>query len=342
MNQSSALIDWMSAMPKAELHLHIDGSLQAERLLSLAAKNQVALPYDNVGEVEAAYNFSNLQSFLDLYYLGASVLRDQEDFYHLMMDYLQKCREQNIRHCEIMVEPQTYLPAGVSFASMMRGFDQAISEAEAGWGQSVLLILSLLRHLSEAEALDTLTQAEPFLDRFVAVGLASSELDNPPQKFVRLYARAREMGLRTTVHAGEEGPAQYVWDGLQLLGADRIDHGVRSSEDRHLVEHLKQQQIPLTVCPLSNVRLCVFDYMSQHNILQLLDLGLRVSVNSDDPAYFGGFVNENFASLHQHLQLSKNQAVQLARNSFTGSFLPDSEKLAFLAQLDTYCEQNPL
>lgn len=337
MNQAGLLADWTAAMPKAELHLHIDGTLQASRLLSLAAKNKVPMPYKSVEQVESAYRFSNLQSFLDLYYLGASVLKDEEDFYHLMMDYLHKCREQKIVHCEVMVEPQTYFPNGVSFATVMAGFGQAIAQARVGWGQSVLLILSFLRHLPEDEGLATLRAAEPFLDQFTGVGLASSELGNPPQKFQRLYARARDMGLRATVHAGEEGPAQFIWDGIKLLKAERIDHGVRCTEAPALVAYLKEHQIPLTVCPLSNVRLRVFDQLSQHNLLQLLELGVRVCVNSDDPAYFGGFVNENFAALCHDLNLSRAQAVQLARNSFLGSFLPADEKERFLKQLDAYC-----
>lgn len=341
MTTSTSMTDWMAAMPKAELHLHIDGSLQAERLLSLAQKNKVAIPYQNAKQVEAAYDFKDLQSFLDLYYLGASVLRDEEDFYHLMMDYLHKCRAQNIVHCEIMVEPQTYFPNGVRFATMMAGFDRAIADAKAGWNQSVLLILSALRHLSEADALAMLAEAEPFVDRFVALGLASAERGNPPQKFANLYARARHLGLCTTVHAGEEGPPQYIWDGLNLLKAERIDHGVRCTEDQQLVDYLINHQVPLTVCPLSNVRLRVFDHIRQHNILQLLDLGVLVTVNSDDPAYFGGFINENFTALHNDLQLSLAQAVQLAQNSFRASFLTDADKAAFILQLDNYCEQHP-
>lgn len=342
MTTVSSLKDWMARMPKAELHLHIDGSLQAGRLLQLAEKNRIPVPYRTVEQVEAAYCFKDLQSFLDLYYLGASVLKDEEDFYHLMMDYLQKCRVQNVVHCEIMVEPQTYFPNGVSIATMMAGFDRAILEARAVWNQSALLILSLLRHLSEDDALQTLSAAEPFIDRFVAVGLASSEQGNPPKKFTRLYARARQLGLRTTVHAGEEGPAQYIWEGIRQLQAERIDHGVRCSEDHNLVDYLVLNQIPLTVCPLSNVRLRIFDRLSQHNILQLLDLGVMVTVNSDDPAYFGGYVNENFAAMFDALHISRAQAAQLARNSFQGSFLAESGKATFIQQLEQYCGQYPV
>ena len=324
---------WLNTMPKAELHLHIDGSLQAGRMLELAEKNKVSLPYQTVEQVEEAYNFADLQSFLDLYYMGASVLKEEEDFYHLMMDYLKKCQEQNIIHTEIMVEPQTYAPNGVSFETMMNGFGKAINEAESDWGQSTLLILSFLRHLSEAECLDMLDQAEPFRDHFVAIGLASAEKGNPPDKFKTLYASALERGYKAVAHAGEEGPPQYVWDSLELLKVDRIDHGVRSSEDPELIKILAEKQMPLTVCPLSNVRLCVFDQMSDHNILQLLNSGLCVTVNSDDPAYFGGFMTENYVALQAHLGMTQQQAIDLSANGFNASFLSEEKKRACLSRL---------
>ncbi len=332
----SDLTHWLCAMPKAELHLHIDGSLQASRLLQLAAKNSVSLPYATVEEVEAAYDFADLQSFLDLYYLGASVLQDEDDFYHLMMDYLLKCKEQNVVHTEVMVEPQTYAPNGVSFATMMGGFDRAIAEAQAGWGQSVLLILSFLRHLSEQECLATLAEAEPYKDQFVAIGLASSELGHPPDKFVRLYAAAKEQGYKAVAHAGEEGPPQFVWDALELLAVDRIDHGVRSIEDAALMSKLVVEQVPLTVCPLSNVRLRVFERMADHNILKLLDDGVCVTVNSDDPAYFGGYMNENFIAMEAELGLNREQALQLARNSFAASFLSEDRIARYIEQVNQY------
>ena len=333
---SADLTQWIENLPKAELHLHIDGSLQAQRMLQLAEKNGVSLPYSSVQEVEAAYEFDNLQSFLDLYYMGASVLQDEEDFYHLMMDYLVKCREQNILHTEIMVEPQTYAPNGVSFATMMNGFLRAIDEAKAEWQQSVLLILSFLRHLSEQDCLDTLEQAQAYRQHFSAIGLASSELGNPPEKFERLYAEAKAQGYKAVAHAGEEGPPQYVWDSLDQLEVDRVDHGVRSSEDPELMQRLALEQMPLTVCPLSNVRLCVFEQMSEHNILELLDQGLCVTVNSDDPAYFGGYLNENFLAMASSLSMTKAQAIQLAKNSFTASFLDANAKAVFLKALENY------
>ena len=328
--------DWLCNMPKAELHLHIDGSLQAQRMLQLAQKNSISLPYSTVEDVEAAYDFNNLQSFLDLYYMGASVLIDEDDFYHLMMDYLLKCKEQNVLHTEIMVEPQTYAPNGVSFATMMNGFNKAIDQAQASWGQSVLLILSFLRHLSEDECLQTLKQAEAFREQFAAIGLASSELGNPPQKFRELYAQARKQGYKAVAHAGEEGPPQFVWDSLNLLEVQRIDHAVRSIEDAELVNRLGETRVPLTDCPLSNVRLCVFDKMTDHNILQLLDNGICATVNSDDPAYFGGYVNENFLALESELGMTKEQAAQLARNSFDASFLPQQRSSELTQKLDDY------
>lgn len=329
--------NWLAKIPKAELHLHIDGSLQAERMLALAKKNNVELPYASLEEIEKAYNFSDLQSFLDLYYLGASVLRDEEDFYWLMMDYLTKCRDQQIVHTEIMVEPQTYFPNGVSFETMMNGFKRAMNEAKEEWGQSVLLILSFLRHLSEEEAIETLKAADAYRDDFCAIGLASSEKGNPPSKFQRLYDMALERGYKTIAHAGEEGPADYIWQSLEQLKVSRIDHGVRCVDDEGLIQHLVQQQVPLTVCPLSNVRLCVYDDMQQHPILELLERGVRVTVNSDDPTYFGGFLNENYFALLHALNMNKEQAAALAENSFKASFLSPERKEGFIQQLRAYC-----
>lgn len=325
--------EWLGRLPKAELHLHIDGSLQAHRLLSLAKKNDIALPYSTQEQIEDAYHFEDLQSFLDLYYLGASVLVDESDFYHLMMDYLLKCKEQNIVHAEIMVEPQTYAPNGVSFATMMQGFNKAIEQAKQEWGQSVSLILSFLRHLDVDQCLETLEQAKAFKQSFVAIGLASAEQENPPIKFERLYQEAHKQGYRATAHAGEEGPAAFIWDCLNVLNVERIDHGVRCLEDPKLVDHLIAQQIPLTVCPLSNTKLCVFEKMSQHNVLDLLNQGVLVTINSDDPAYFGGYLNENFSALHEHLSLTAEQALELIENSFKASFLSDDDKTRYLGQL---------
>lgn len=336
MSEQENFEDWLKAAPKSELHLHLDGTLEASRLLSLAEKKRIPLSYQTLEEVEAAYQFENLQSFLDLYYLGASVLRGEEDFYHLMMDYLQRCRENNIVHTEIMIEPQTYLPNGIEFPVFMAGFKRAIADARSRWGQSALLILSFLRHMPEADALHVLDLAEAYREDFVAVGLASGERGNPPEKFTELYRRARERGYRLTAHAGEEGPPAYIRGALDDLQVERIDHGVRCVEDESLVEQLGERQIPLTVCPLSNVRLHVFSDMKQHNILQLLQRGLKVTVNSDDPAYFGGYLNDNFIALHRELNLNREQALQLLQNGFEASFLPAEAKQHYLEQLRNF------
>ncbi len=342
MQERQAFANWITAMPKAELHVHIDGTLTASRLLDRAAKHGVDLPYGSVEDVTKAYDFDNLQSFLDLYYLGTGVIRDEEDFYLLMLDYLTTCREQHITHTEIMVEPQSYLPKGVSLATMMSGFKQAVDEAQAGWGQSVLLILSLLRHLPEEDGIDVLELAHSsFPGSFVAIGLASSEVGHPPVGFTELYARARSLGYRTTAHAGEEGPASFVADSLDLLGVERIDHGIRSAEDPALVVRLAREQIPLTVCPLSNVKLKVFERLEDHNLLEALDAGVKVTVNSDDPTYFGGFLNENFIALHEHLLLDGKRAARLTRNAFEASFLPAKAKADKLAELDRYLTDHP-
>ena len=339
-NTYPPITQWLAGMPKAELHLHIDGSLRAPRLLELAAKHGVELPYASVTDVEAAYDFQDLQSFLDLYYLGASVLRDADDFYWLMSDYLGVCREQNIVHCEIMVEPQTYTPQGVRLEIVLAGFSRAIDEAREGWGQSVKLILSFLRHLPEADCLAMLDEAEPYRQHFVAIGLASSEKDFPPAMFQGLYAEAASRGYRLAAHAGEEGPASFVTDSLDLLKVERIDHGVRSAEDPALLERLAAQRTPLTVCPLSNVRLRVYDQMEDHNILELLERGLCVTVNSDDPAYFGGDLLENFAALETAKAMTREQAVALVKNGFEGSYLDDDAKANYLSAVEQYANQS--
>ena len=340
-NDRGPVTRWLAGMPKAELHLHIDGSLQAPRLLQLADKHGVQLPYGSVADVQAAYDFSDLQSFLDLYYLGASVLRDAEDFYHLMRDYLEVCREQNIVHAEIMVEPQTYEPQGVTLDTVLAGFSRAIDEARSGWGQSVVLILSFLRHLPEDDCLRVLAAARPHRDRFVAIGLASSERDFPPAGFQQLYREAAAAGYELTAHAGEEGPPAFIRDALDLLGVSRIDHGVRITEDPELLERLAAERVPLTVCPLSNVRLRVFDTMREHPLLDLLARGLSVTVNSDDPAYFGGYLLENFAALEEALPLRPEQALAMVRNGFEAAFLPAARRRELLARVESYTHQHP-
>jgi adenosine deaminase len=326
--------DLIQRLPKTELHLHIEGSLEPELMMKLAAKHGVKLPYHSVEEVAAAYNFDNLQSFLDLYYLGASVLRDEDDFYQLMWCYLLKCKEDNVVHTEIMFDPQTHTERGIGFEVFMAGFQRAIDEAHAQWGQSALLIMSYLRHLSEESALLTLEQAQPYLNQITAVGLDSSEKGNPPEKFVHVFAASKALRLKRVAHAGEEGPADYIWSALKDLDVARIDHGVRCIEDEGLVRYLIDKQIPLTVCPLSNIKLCVFDQMSQHNILQLLDQGLRVTVNADDPSYFGGYLNDNYQALHKHLNMNEQQLIRLVKNSFLASFLPEAEIQEWLKKID--------
>lgn len=326
--------DLIQKLPKTELHLHIEGSLEPELMMQLAQKHGVALPYSSVEEVAAAYNFDNLQSFLDLYYLGASVLRDEDDFYQLMWRYLLKCKEDNVVHTEIMFDPQTHTERGIGFEVFMTGFQRAIDDAKAQWGQSVLLIMSYLRHLSEESALETLQQAQPYLQQITAVGLDSSEMGNPPEKFIHVFAASKAMRLQRVAHAGEEGPAEYIWSALKDLDVARIDHGVRCVEDEGLVRYLIDRDIPLTVCPLSNIKLCVFDEMSQHNILQLLEKGLRVTVNADDPSYFGGYLNDNYRALHEHLNMNEQQLVALVKNSFLASFLPEADIKKWLNQID--------
>ncbi|MCI1011096.1 MAG: adenosine deaminase [Pseudomonas sp. PGPPP4] len=309
------MYDWLNALPKAELHLHLEGTLEPELLFKLAERHGVALPWGDVEALRAAYNFGNLQEFLDLYYAGADVLRTEQDFYDLTWAYLLKCKEQNVIHTEPFFDPQTHTDRGVPFEVVVRGITQALSDGEKQLGVTSGLILSFLRHLSEDAAQATLDQALPFRDHFVAVGLDSSEKGHPPSKFKRVFARARAEGFPAVAHAGEEGPPEYIWEALDQLGVVRIDHGVRAFEDERLMARLVDQQIPLTVCPLSNTKLCVFDDMSQHTILKMLDRGLKVTVNSDDPAYFGGYVTENFMALHEGLGMTQEQARRLAQNS---------------------------
>ncbi|MDT3719088.1 adenosine deaminase [Pseudomonas oryzihabitans] len=309
------MYDWLNALPKAELHLHLEGTLEPELLFKLAERHGVALPWGDVEALRAAYNFGNLQEFLDLYYAGADVLRTEQDFYDLTWAYLQKCKEQNVIHTEPFFDPQTHTDRGIPFEVVVRGITQALTDGERQLGVTSGLILSFLRHLSEDAAQATLDQALPFRDHFIAVGLDSSEQGHPPSKFKRVFARARAEGFPAVAHAGEEGPPEYIWEALDQLGVVRIDHGVRAFEDERLMARLIDQQIPLTVCPLSNTKLCVFDDMSQHTILKMLDRGLKVTVNSDDPAYFGGYVTENFMALHDGLGMTREQAQRLAQNS---------------------------
>ncbi|MGB3295259.1 MAG: adenosine deaminase, partial [Phormidesmis sp.] len=284
---------FIQGLPKAELHLHIEGTLEPEMMFELAQRNDIELPYKSVSEVKEAYNFEDLQSFLDIYYQGSEVLQKEQDFYDLTWAYLQKAADQNVRHTEIFFDPQTHTNRGLAFETAYEGISQALKDGEAKLGISSQLILSFLRDLSAEQALATLEQALPYKESLVAVGLDSAEMGNPPSKFKSVFDRAREEGFLTVAHAGEEGPPEYIWEAINLLDVSRIDHGVRSMEDPRLIDYLTDKQIPLTVCPLSNVELQVFDSMAEHNLKQLLSLGLCATVNSDDPAYFGGYVAEN-------------------------------------------------
>lgn len=309
------MYDWLNALPKAELHMHLEGSLEPELLFALAERNKIALPWNDVEALRSAYAFNNLQEFLDLYYQGAGVLQTEQDFYDLTWAYLLRCKAQNVIHTEPFFDPQTHTDRGIPFEVVLGGIRQALNDGRDQLGVSSGLILSFLRHLSEDEAQKTLDQALPFRDAFVAVGLDSSEQGHPPSKFQRVFARARSEGLVAVAHAGEEGPPEYIWEALDLLHIKRIDHGVRAIEDERLMQRIIDEQIPLTVCPLSNTKLRVFDHMGQHNILDMLERGVKVTVNSDDPAYFGGYVTENFQALHEHLGMTQDQASRLAQNS---------------------------
>lgn len=325
---------FIQSLPKAELHLHIEGTLEPELMLALAERNGVALPYDSVEALRAAYDFGNLQDFLDLYYQGMGVLQGEQDFYDLTWAYLERAAAQNVRHAEIFFDPQGHTGRGVAFASVVDGIHRALSDAEARLGLTSRLILCFLRHLDEDSALATLAQALPYKDRIAGIGLDSSELGHPPEKFARAFARSRAEGFRVVAHAGEEGPADYVRGALDALQVERIDHGVRCLEDPDLVERLVAARVPLTVCPLSNLRLCVVEDMAGHPLRRMMELGLFVTVNSDDPAYFGGYVNENYAAVQDALGLGRDDLAALARNSFEASFLDAEAKRALVAEVD--------
>ncbi|SFF78588.1 adenosine deaminase [Neptunomonas qingdaonensis] len=327
------MTDFITQLPKAELHLHLEGSLEPALMMQLANRNGITLPYADIAAIKAAYQFSNLQDFLDIYYQGANVLQTEQDFFDLTWAYLLRCKAQGVVHTEPFFDPQTHTDRGISFKVLIKGISAALKQAETELGISSYLILSFLRHLSEEAAFETLEMAMPYRDQFIAVGLDSSEMGHPPEKFQRVFAKARAKGFKTVAHAGEEGPPAYVWSALDQLNVDRIDHGVRAYEDAELMQRLIDEQIPLTVCPLSNTRLKVFADMSDHTILKMLDQGVMVTVNSDDPAYFGGYVAENYMALYESLAMSPAQARQLAINSIKASFLPDERKLSIIQQI---------
>jgi adenosine deaminase len=329
-------------LPKAELHLHIEGTLEPELMFQLARRNGVRLPYASVEDVRRAYVFSDLQSFLGIYYAGCRVLLKEQDFYDLTWAYLEQAAAQGVRHAEIFFDPQTHTDRGVPFETVVTGIHRALEDGRARLNLTSGLILCFLRHLSEEAAMRTLEEALPYREWILAVGLDSSEVGHPPVKFKDVYDRARQSGLLAVAHAGEEGPPAYVWEALDVLKARRIDHGVRSIEDERLVGRLVEEQIPLTVCPLSNVKLRVFPNLKSHNLRQLLDRGLLVTVNSDDPAYFGGYIGDNFEASAAALELSREQLLRLARNSFVASFLSDEAKRAYLDELDRFTAQASL
>ncbi len=328
-------IDFIRALPKAELHLHIEGTLEPELTFALAERNRVSLPYASVEALRAAYDFGNLQDFLDLYYQGMSVLLTEQDFYDLTWAYLEKARAQNVLHAEIFFDPQGHTGRGVAFETVFAGIRRALDDAEAKLGLTSRLILCFLRHLGEADAFATLEQALPFKAGLAGVGLDSSELGHPPEKFARAFEKARAEGLLAVAHAGEEGPADYVRGALDALGVVRIDHGNRCLDDPDLVRRLAAARIPLTVCPLSNLRLCVVEDMADHPLRRMMELGLFVTVNSDDPAYFGGYVNENYVAVQDALGLSCADLVTLARNSFEASFLEPAAKQAMIDKVES-------
>lgn len=330
---NSRLID---TLPKVELHLHIEGSLEPELMFALAERNGVQLPYTSVEEVRRAYQFSDLQSFLDIYYAGACVLLEPRDFHDMTMAYLERCKADNVRHTEIFFDPQTHTDRGVPFEAVIEGITSALREGERELGISSKLILCFLRHLSAEAAMDTLEQALPYRDRIVAVGLDSAEKGHPPEKFTAVFDRARAEGFLTVAHAGEEGPPEYIRQALDLLKVRRIDHGVQCVHDPALVERLAAERIPLTVCPLSNIKLCVFERLEKHNLKQLLDRGLCVTINSDDPAYFGGYIGENFRATQQALNLDRDDLYRLSANAIEAAFLDDADKQRLREELEAW------
>ena len=327
---------FIQALPKAELHVHIEGTFEPGLMFEIAKRNHIAIPYENVDAVRQAYDFHNLQSFLDIYYAGAGVLLHEADFYDLTRAYLERCREDNVVHTEIFFDPQTHIARGVAFETVINGIVRACHEAGQQWGISTRLIMCFLRHLSEESAFETLNQALPYKEHIIGVGLDSSEQGHPPSKFERVFAQARAEGLLTVAHAGEEGPPEYVYEALDLLHVRRIDHGVRAEEDGALMARLIKEQMPLTVCPLSNLKLKVFPEMAKHNLRRMLQRGVLVTVNSDDPAYFGGYMNRNFEALAESLDLSAEEIKNLCANSFHASFLSEAEKEAWIRKIESF------
>jgi adenosine deaminase len=322
--------NFIAALPKAELHVHIEGTFEPELIFKMAQRNKVKLPYASVESLQKAYEFSDLQSFLDLYYASMNVLRTEEDFAELANAYFEKASKQKVVHAEIFFDPQAHTQRGISFSTVIDGLWAAVKNSKKNFGITSKMIMCFLRDHSAESAMETLDKAIPYGDRIVAVGLDSAERGNPPSKFAEVFAKARACGFEATAHAGEEGPAEYVWEAINILKVTRIDHGVRSMEDPKLVQHLVESAIPLTVCPLSNVKLRVFDKMKDHNVKEMLDAGLKATINSDDPAYFGGYIGENFRSISEALELQQADLITLAVNSINASFLTHAERQEYL------------
>lgn len=335
----TALTEFVRGLPKAELHIHIEGSLEPELIFEMAKRNGVTLQYDSVEALRAAYAFTDLQSFLDIYYAGASVLITEQDFFDMAYAYFQRAHADKVIHAELFFDPQTHTERGVAIKTVIDGLARAQAKARAELGIESALILCFLRHLSEADAIKTLDEARPFLDRIVGVGLDSSEVGHPPEKFTRVFAMARALGLRVVAHAGEEGPPAYVWSALDVLKVERVDHGVQSIKDEALMQRLIDSRMPLTVCPLSNVKLCVYRQLADHNLGQMLKRGVCVTINSDDPAYFGGYMNANFVATVDALKLSADDARQLAANSFEAAFVERAQKARYADRLAAYCQR---
>ena len=334
MNGFNKIVDFINQTPKAELHLHIEGSLEPELMFKLSKRNKIEIPFKSVEEIQSAYNFTNLDSFLKIYYEGSNVLINEEDFFDLTWEYILKCKKDNIVHTEIFFDPQSHLPRGIKFDTIINGIDKALKKAEKDYGITSKIIMCFLRHLDEDQCFDVLKEACNYKDKIIGIGLDSSEKGNPPSKFKRLFEQAIKEGFLTVAHAGEEGPPEYIWDSLNLLKIKRVDHGVQCLNDEKLVEKLVKDQIPLTVCPLSNVKLCVFDKLENHNLKKMLDKGLRVMVNSDDPAYFGGYLNKNLIETSKALNLKIEDVKKLIENSFKSSFLNDQDKKNWLKKIN--------
>ena len=328
------IIEFIKKVPKAELHLHIEGTLEPEHMFELAKRNNVSIPYNNVEEVKSAYNFKNLDSFLNIYYQGSKVLIHEKDFFDLTWAYILKCKEDNIVHTEIFFDPQSHLDRGISFDIVINGISKALDKANLEFGLTSKIIMCFLRHLDEESGFNILNQATKHKDKIIGVGLDSSEIGNPPKKFEKLFQKARTEGFLTVAHAGEEGPPEYIWDSINILKVKRIDHGIQCLKDEKLVEELKKKQIPLTVCPLSNVKLCVFDKLENHNLKKMLNRGLRVMVNSDDPAYFGGYLNKNLIESQLALDLTLEEVKVLIINSFKSSFLDNAKKNQWITKIN--------